>query len=83
VFNKYIKRIAAPGPGKVTVHTFAAGKRALAAGHLIHYVGLYDIFFNQFNNSTSGFVVTERGPNNTEKQVALLSAADLAKASGG
>jgi len=83
VFNKYITRIANAGAGKVTVHSFAAGKAALAAGHQIHYAGLSDIFFNKYNNSTSGFVATKLGPGNSEQQVALLTATDLAKASGG
>ncbi len=51
VFNKYIESVSEPGPGKVTVYNFAAGKAALLAGKKIRYVGVSGpISFNQWHN---------------------------------
>ncbi len=51
VFNNYIESVSEPGPGKVTVYNFAAGKAALLAGKKIRYVGVSGpIAFNQWHN---------------------------------
>ena len=51
VFNNYIESVSEPGSGKVTVHSFAAGKAALLAGKKIRYVGVSGpIAFNKWHN---------------------------------
>ena len=52
VYNSYIMKVTAPGPGKQVVYTYAAGMAALAAGHQIQYIGASGpILFNTFHNS--------------------------------
>jgi len=51
VFNPWIAKVSSPGPGKVTVYSFAAGKAALEHGKQIHYVGASGpVDFNQWHN---------------------------------
>jgi ABC-type branched-subunit amino acid transport system substrate-binding protein len=58
VFNPYIVKIVTPSPGAVTVHSFAAGKQALAAGKKIYYQGAVgDIKFDQWHNSPGEFEI--------------------------
>lgn len=55
---KFIKKVVAPSPGAVVVHSFAAGKKALAKGKTIQYIGVTGpVVFNKYNNSPTGFVV--------------------------
>jgi ABC-type branched-subunit amino acid transport system substrate-binding protein len=57
-WNKYIMRVANPHPGSVIVHTFASGKRALAAGKSIDFVGcLGQTDYDQWHNSNGYFAV--------------------------
>jgi ABC-type branched-subunit amino acid transport system substrate-binding protein len=56
VFNSFIAKVTEPGAGKAVVHTFAAGKAALAAGKQIQYAGAGGpIVFNAWHNSTGAF----------------------------
>ncbi|HEY6275358.1 MAG TPA: ABC transporter substrate-binding protein [Streptosporangiaceae bacterium] len=56
VFNPDILKVTEPGPGKVVVTTFAAGKKALQEGKQIQYVGAGGpIVFNRWHNSTGAF----------------------------
>jgi branched-chain amino acid transport system substrate-binding protein len=51
VYNRYIGEIANGVPGAVVVHTFAAGKKALADGKMIHYVGASGLIsFSKYHN---------------------------------
>jgi ABC-type branched-subunit amino acid transport system substrate-binding protein len=60
VLTPYIVRVASPSPGAVIVHSFAAGKRALAAGKKIQYVGAVgDITFDQYRNSPGQFEIVK------------------------
>ena len=50
-FNPWIAKVSAPGPGKVTVYNFAAGKAALLHHKRIHYVGVSGpVNFNKWHN---------------------------------
>jgi ABC-type branched-subunit amino acid transport system substrate-binding protein len=78
VFNPYIVKVAAPSPGAVIVHSFAAGKAALAAGKKIQYVGAVgSITFDQYRNSPGQFeIVTSDG----HTAIATYTAAQVAAA---
>ncbi len=55
-YNKYILAVTAPGPGKVIVNTYAQGKKALAEGKKIQYIGASGpILFNKWHNSFGNF----------------------------
>lgn len=57
-WNNYIARVSNPHPGAVVVHTFAAGKRALAAGKSIDFVGcLGQTDYDRWHNSNGYFAV--------------------------
>jgi hypothetical protein len=59
-YTPFITRVASPSPGAVDVHSFADGKKALAAGKSIHYVGAVGpITFDQFNNSPGSFEIVK------------------------
>lgn len=61
-YNDYIDRVTQPGPGKVIVHSFAAGKQALDAGKQIEYVGATGVTaFNPWHNSPGAFEATAYG----------------------
>lgn len=55
-YNKYILAVTAPGSGKVIVHTYAEGKKALSEGKQIQYIGASGpIHFNKWHNSFGDF----------------------------
>jgi len=57
-FNAYITKVTNPSAGAVIVHTYAAGKAALAAGKRIQYIGASGpIIFNQYHNSTPTYAI--------------------------
>jgi hypothetical protein len=56
VYDSHILSLGQPGPGKVTVHTFAEGKAELAAGHQIYYDGATGpVTFSKYHNSSGEF----------------------------
>ena len=68
--------------GAVTVHTFAQGKAALAAGHQIRYIGaMGPVEFNPYHNSTGAFDAVRCGINETQP-VGIITAAQVAAAQG-
>jgi branched-chain amino acid transport system substrate-binding protein len=70
------------GPGAVTVHSFAEGKHALAAGKTIRYVGAGGpIAFDQWHNSSGAYeaAVTQGGQT---KVIGTVSAAAIARVKG-
>ena len=80
VLNNYILGIANGTPGAVVVHTFAAGKAALAAGKKIRYVGASGpVFFPKYHNWQPPYVVSRLNPNGSTTTVAPISQTDLAK----
>lgn len=82
-YNAKITVVSNPGPGKVVVHTFAAGKAALEAGKKIQYVGASGpAVFNKYHNSTGAFEVAGYlGPGKI-KLAGVVSAAQIAALSG-
>jgi ABC-type branched-subunit amino acid transport system substrate-binding protein len=74
-FASHIVEIASPGSGKTTVSSFAQGKKALAAGESIRYVGASGpIEFDKWHNSTGAFQVQ----NSSGKVLGIVSAAQIA-----
>ncbi len=60
VYNSYIMKVTAPGPGKEVVYTYPAGRAALAAGHQIQYIGASGpLLFNKYHNSFGAQAVEE------------------------
>jgi ABC-type branched-subunit amino acid transport system substrate-binding protein len=56
VFNAFIPKVTDAGSGKVVVHSYAEGLKALKAGDQIQYLGAGgDIAFDQSHNSAGGF----------------------------
>ncbi len=80
-FNKYIMRLTQPGAGKTVVNNFADGKKALAAGHQIQYVGaLGSIALDKFHNIATPFVALTEGSN--PKQIGAVPTDLMVKAAG-
>ncbi len=78
VFNSWIVKVTAPGTGKTVVTSFAAGKKALAQGKQIQYVGAGGpIVFNRWHNSTGAFEAA-RYLNGNPVLVGSVSAAQIA-----
>ncbi|MGH9299130.1 MAG: ABC transporter substrate-binding protein [Acidimicrobiales bacterium] len=83
VYNNYISRVAAPGPGKTIVSSYGQGIAALKAGKSIQYVGADGpTIFNKWHNSTGAFEIVRYEPNGQFKIEGIISAAQLASASG-
>lgn len=80
-FNKYIMTLTQPGAGKTVVHNFADGKKALAAGKQIQYVGaLGSIALDKFHNIATPFVALTEGAN--PKQIGAVPTDLMVKAAG-
>lgn len=76
VYNSYIDKVTAPGPGKVIVYTYAAGQRELAAGHQIQYIGASGpLLFNKYHNSFGSQAVEEFPANAPAVVVGTISQA--------
>ena len=82
VYNGYISKVTAPSAGATVVHTYAAGKAALAAGKSIQYVGAVGpLDFNQWHNAGNQFAI-ERYSGGNWAVSSVLSAAEISAASG-
>jgi ABC-type branched-subunit amino acid transport system substrate-binding protein len=82
VFNNDIAAVSNPGPGKVVVHTFAAGAKALKEGKSIEYYGASgQIAFNKWHNSTGAFEVAAYVKAGQIKIVDVVSASAIARLS--
>jgi branched-chain amino acid transport system substrate-binding protein len=78
-YNSWIPRVANPGPGKVIVHTYAAGVRALAAGKRIRFIGASGpADFNRWHNSTGAFEVARFVAAGQVRLVGVVSAQQIA-----
>jgi branched-chain amino acid transport system substrate-binding protein len=84
VFNSYIPKVTDPAPGATVVHTFAAGKAALAAGKRISYSGATgQLSFDQWHNSAGGFEVLGFAQGNGQQPiVATYSASAVTSLKG-
>jgi branched-chain amino acid transport system substrate-binding protein len=59
-FTPYIVKVASPSPGAVEVRSFAEGKKALAAGKKIQYVGAVGhVTFDRYNNSPGSYEIVK------------------------
>lgn len=59
VWDPYVAKVSNPSQDAVIVHTFAEGKKALAAGKTIDYVGVTgQADYNGWHNSNGAFTVT-------------------------
>jgi hypothetical protein len=77
-----VVKLTQASPGAVTVNSFAEGKRALAAGKQIRYVGaIGPIVFDQWHNSSGAYeaAITRAGQTSV---VGVVSAAQIAKLKG-
>jgi ABC-type branched-subunit amino acid transport system substrate-binding protein len=82
VYDGYITKVTSPGSGAVLVHTYAAGKAALATGKHIQYVGAVGpTVFDRWHNSGQGFAV-ERFASGNWTVTTLLTPAEIKSASG-
>jgi ABC-type branched-subunit amino acid transport system substrate-binding protein len=82
VYNGYITKVTSPASGAVIVHTYAAGKAALAKGKHIQYVGAVGAtVFDRWHNSGQGFAI-ERYANGKWTATTLVTAAEIKAASG-
>ncbi|MBV9167705.1 MAG: ABC transporter substrate-binding protein [Solirubrobacterales bacterium] len=82
VYNRYVTKVTAPSSGATIVHTYAAGKAALAHGKHIQYVGAVGpVHFNQWHNAGNAFAI-ERYVNGNWKVYSLITAAEINAAAG-
>ena len=82
VYNRYVSKVTAPSSGATVVHTYAAGKAALAKGKHIQYVGgVGPIHFDRWHNAGNAFAI-ERYVNGNWKASSLVSAAEIKAAAG-
>lgn len=80
-FNKDIMGLTQPGAGKTVVNNFAAGKKALAAGKKIQYVGaLGPIALDKYHNIATPFIALTEGAN--PKQIGTVPTNLMVKAAG-
>ncbi len=77
VYNNYVIKVTNPSAGAVVVHTYAAGKAALAAGKHIQYIGASgEIIFDRWHNAGQGFAI-ERYQNGNWHIASVLTAAEI------
>jgi branched-chain amino acid transport system substrate-binding protein len=82
-YNAFITAVSNPGAGKVVVHTFATGAKALAAGKQIQYIGASGpAVFNKWHNSTGAFEIAGYISAGKIRLVGVVSAAQIAAISG-
>jgi ABC-type branched-subunit amino acid transport system substrate-binding protein len=83
VYASDIVGLTQPKPGAVVVNSFAQGKRALAAGKQIQYVGaIGTIIFDQWHNA-SGAYEAATVPNGQTKIVGTVSSEQIARLKAG
>jgi ABC-type branched-subunit amino acid transport system substrate-binding protein len=79
-YNAYIPKVVGNAPGATQVNSYQEGMAAIAAGKTINYVGAGGpISFDQYQNSTGAFELIGYAANGTNPQLAVVSAADIAK----
>ena len=80
VYNSAIMDITQPGPGKILVYSFAAGKAALAKGKSIRYIGAGGaIAFNQWHNNTQPFSAVGYTTSGSSRLAGIVSATEVAQ----
>lgn len=83
VWNKKVLSIANGTPGAVTVHTYAAGLKAIKQGKKVHYLGAYGAFdFNKYQNGQGAFQIFSYNPKSkSETVVGTIGLAEMGKLS--
>ncbi|HVA22742.1 MAG TPA: ABC transporter substrate-binding protein [Candidatus Micrarchaeia archaeon] len=83
VYNSYITKVVAATHGAQVVHTFAAGKAALAAGRKIQFQGVVGpVSFNKYHNFAGEFAATVFRPNKSAVRVAIISGGEVSQLLG-
>ncbi|MGH7608839.1 MAG: ABC transporter substrate-binding protein [Candidatus Dormibacteria bacterium] len=78
VYNADIIKVVSAKKGAVKVNTFAAGKRALAQGKQIQYVGvLGPVTFNKYHNFAGAFAANIFTGSSTSRRSAIISGAEV------
>jgi ABC-type branched-subunit amino acid transport system substrate-binding protein len=82
IYNKYVLQVTSPAQGAVVVHTYAAGRAALAKGKRIQYVGAVGpILFDAWHNAGNQFAIERYQSGNWAVSV-VLSPQQIRAASG-
>ena len=80
-YNAQIFNVTRPRSGAVVVRNFADGKRALAAGHEIQYVGPGGpVLFDQWHSAASDFTIERWDASGANVTIGTLSPTDIATA---
>ncbi len=83
VYDRYITQVVSKKPGAVVVQSFAAGKRALAAGRKIQYEGVVGaITFNRYHNFAGSFAVNVFRPSKAGVLVYVIPGAEVSRLLG-
>jgi ABC-type branched-subunit amino acid transport system substrate-binding protein len=78
VFNAYIPKVTSASPGAVVVHSYSAGRQALAQGKTIQYIGATGVIaFDKYHNSPGGFEII----NSKYKFITAYTSAQIASLS--
>jgi branched-chain amino acid transport system substrate-binding protein len=82
VYNRFITKVTAPSAGATVVHSYSAGKAALAKGKHIQYVGAVGpLHFNRWHNAGNAFAI-ERYANGNWSVSSVITAAEINAAAG-
>lgn len=82
VYDRYITKVTAPSAGATVIHTYAAGKVALAQGKTIQYTGATGpVVFNQWHNAGNAFAIERYNKGNWNVS-SVISAAEIKAAAG-
>jgi branched-chain amino acid transport system substrate-binding protein len=77
-YNSYVTKVVAPKSGAVVVDNYADGRKALAAGKQIQYVGvLGPVVINQYHNSAGTFAAAVFNANGSASRVGAISGAQV------
>ncbi|HVD03761.1 MAG TPA: ABC transporter substrate-binding protein [Candidatus Dormibacteraeota bacterium] len=80
VYNSYVPQIVSKKSGAVVVHTFAEGKKALAEGKQIQYVGVVGpVSFNKYHNFSGQFAVVVFTSATQSTSVKVISGAQVSQ----
>lgn len=83
VYNAYVNQVVTPKPGAVVVDSFAAGKKALAEGKKIQYVGvLGPVTFNKYHNFAGAFAAARFTGSTTSRNAAIMPGSEISKLLG-
>ena len=83
MFNAAIPDVTSAREGAQVVYTFEEGKKALAEGKTIQFIGAGgQIAFDQWHNSSGGYEAREYVSLGVTNQVLLISADEIAALAG-